>query len=265
MRLAGVIQRRMIPQKPPQVPGLDIAATYIPCFDVGGDFYDFFQIRQGRLGIVLGDVMGKGIPAALMMSCFKGVVSAFADTLSSMRALVERRLGTKDREAALMDFIHRLNKMACSECRGGEFITLFWAAIDVHEDTVTYCNCGHEPAVLIRDNRIVNLEKGGLVLGVDPQAEYEIETVDLQDGDCILFYTDGLVDAVNFDGDIWGRENLLAAAKQFTAGSAAQMVKNVLAYRRRFIGLARQTDDTSIIAVRVDRNQEPDRCEQDDS
>jgi serine phosphatase RsbU (regulator of sigma subunit) len=265
MRLAGVIQRRMIPQEPPQVAGLDIAAKYIPCFDVGGDFYDFFQIRQGRLGIVLGDVMGKGIPAALMMSCFKGVVSAFADTLSSMRAVVKDRLRTKDREAALTDIIHRLNKMACSECRGGEFITLFWAAIDVQETTVTYCNCGHEPAVLIRAGQTINLEKGGLVLGVDPQAEYEIETVDLKDGDCILFYTDGLVDAVDFDGDIWGRENLLAAAKQFTAGSAAQMVKNVLAYRRRFIGLARQTDDTSVIVVKLDRNREPDPREQDDS
>jgi serine phosphatase RsbU (regulator of sigma subunit) len=80
-----------------------------------------------------------------------------------------------------------------------------------------------------------------------------------------LFYTDGLIDAVNFDGEMWGRKNLIAAAKQFAAGSAAQMVKNVLAYRRRFIGLARQTDDTSVIAVKLDRNREPDPREQDDS
>jgi hypothetical protein len=147
MRLAGVIQRRMIPQKPPQIPGLDIAAAYIPCFDVGGDFYDFFLVREGRLGIALGDVMGKGIPAALMMSYFKGAVSAFADTFFSLRAIFEDYMRTKGRDAVLVDFIQRLNRMACSECPGGEFITLLWAAVDVQQNTVTFCNCGHEPAM----------------------------------------------------------------------------------------------------------------------
>ncbi|MHC4575387.1 MAG: PP2C family protein-serine/threonine phosphatase [Planctomycetota bacterium] len=257
MRLAGVIQRRMIPEKPPQIPGLDIAAKYIPCFDVGGDFYDFLHIREGRLGIALGDVMGKGIPAALMMSCFKGAVSAFADTFSSLRAVLEQYVRAKGRRAALMDFIHRLNRMACSECRGGEFITLFWAAIDVHEDTVTYCNCGHEPAMLIRGGQIIDLEKGGLVLGVDPSAEHEIETVKLEDGDCLIFYTDGLIDAVNFDGDLWGRENLIRTAKEFTACPAEQMLRNILAHRRRFAGLASQTDDASIVVVKINRTAKP--------
>jgi len=265
MRLAGVIQRRMIPQQPPQIPGLDIAAAYIPCFDVGGDFYDFFHLRDGALGVVLGDVMGKGIPAALMMGCFKGAVSAFVDTFAALRDAVQNSARTKTREAALTDIIHRLNRMACGECRGGEFITLFWAAIDADEDAVSYCNCGHEPAVLIRQGRTVNLEKGGMVLGVDPSAEYEVQTVKLSDGDCLVFYTDGLVDAANFDGEMWRRENLIITAKQFVACSAEQMVKNVLAYRRRFIGLARQTDDTSIVVVKVDRNKKSKCAEKDDS
>jgi sigma-B regulation protein RsbU (phosphoserine phosphatase) len=89
------------------------------------------------------------------------------------------------------------------------------------------------------------------VLGVDAQAEYEVETVELKNGDCLLFYTDGLIDAVNFDGELWGRENLLEVAKKFTAGSAEQMIKNVLGHRRRFVGLARQTDDTSMVIVKV--------------
>ncbi len=262
MRLAGAVQRRMIPQKPPRIPGLDIAAAYIPCFDVGGDFYDFFLVREGRLGIALGDVMGKGIPAALMMSCFKGAVSAFADTFFSLRAVFEDYMRTKGRDAVLVDFIQRLNRMACSECPGGEFITLFWAAVDVQQNTVTFCNCGHEPAMIIRGNRTIDLEKGGLVLGVDPSAEYDVETIELQQHDCLVFYTDGLTDAANFEGDLWGKENLIKSAKEFAPCPAEQMLRNILAYRRRFVGLARQTDDASIVVAKVGTTTTPARTDQ---
>ncbi len=247
MRLAGVIQRRMIPEKAPQIPGLDIAATYIPCFDVGGDLYGFHQLDEGSIGVMIADVMGKGIPAAIMMSSFRGAMQAYIDTVQDIPAYCEN----KDTEQCNKDIINRINKMACNECRDGEFITLFHAAIDVSDMTITYCNCGHEPTVLIREGEIIELEKGGLVLGVDEQAEYEIETVELKAGDSLLFYTDGLIDAANFDGELWGRENMLETAKKFTADSAEQMIKDILGYRRRFVGLARQVDDTSIVVVKV--------------
>jgi serine phosphatase RsbU (regulator of sigma subunit) len=247
IRLAGIIQRRMIPEKAPLIPGLDIAAAYIPCFDVGGDLYGFLQLDQGSIAVMIADVMGKGIPAAIMMSSFRGAVQAYIETVRDIPAYY----GNKDTKECNKDIINRINKMACDECRNGEFITLFHAAIDVSDMTITYCNCGHEPTVLIREGEIIELEKGGLVLGVDAQAEYEVETLELKDGDSLLFYTDGLIDAVNFDGELWGRENLLETAKKFTAGSAEQMIKNILRYRRRFVGLARQVDDTSIVVVKV--------------
>lgn len=112
--------------------------------------------------------------------------------------------------------------------------------------------------MLIRDGQTIGLEKGGLVLGVEAQAEYEIETIKLKDGDCLLFYTDGLIDAANFDGESWGRERMLKTAKNFTVSSAVQMVKNILRYRRRFVGLANQLDDTSVIVVKVDMTTEPE-------
>jgi serine phosphatase RsbU (regulator of sigma subunit) len=89
------------------------------------------------------------------------------------------------------------------------------------------------------------------VLGVDPHARYEIETVDLHDGDCLLFYTDGLVDAMDFNDELWGRDRMLDAAKRFVDCSADHVVRNILAFRRRFSGLARQLDDTSLIAVKM--------------
>jgi sigma-B regulation protein RsbU (phosphoserine phosphatase) len=237
MHLAGLIQRKMIPERPPQIPGLDIAAAYIPCFDVGGDFYDFLKASDNCIVVAIADVMGKGMPAALMMSCFRSAVRAYADIEGGGKAIVT--------------ITKKLNKMMCGECSGGEFITFFYAVIDAGKKTITYCNCGHEPTVLIRDGQIMDLEKGGLVLGVDAGAEYEIETVELKAGDSLLFYTDGLIDAVNFDNELWGKENLLETAKKFTTGSAEQMIKNILGYRRRFVGLARQIDDTSIVVVKV--------------
>ncbi len=237
MRLAGVIQRRMIPQKGLQVPGLDIAAMYIPCFDVGGDLYDFFQIDDSRIVVIIADVMGKGIPAAIMMSMFRGAVRAYGVGQEGSRAIEE--------------IINKLNRTACQECKEGEFISLFYAIIDVKEKTITYCNCGHEPTVLIREGQSSELEKGGLVLGVKAEAKYETESLELKDGDCLLFYTDGLIDAANFEGEFWGRGKMLEAAKRFSNDSAERMIKNILTYRRRFVGLAQQIDDTSIIVVKT--------------
>jgi sigma-B regulation protein RsbU (phosphoserine phosphatase) len=245
----------MIPEKAPLIPGVDVAATYIPCFDVGGDLYDFSQVSDSCIAVEIADVIGKGIPAAIMMSWFRGAVNAYTDTIQVNVPLSAETEYNKD---ILKNVVSRINKMACAECRDGEFITLFHTTLNVKDMTITYCNCGHEPTLLIREGEITELEKGGLVLGVDPQAEYEIETLGLIDGDCLLFYTDGLIDAANFDGELWGRERLLKTAKKFTAGSAKQMVKNILRYRRRFVGLARQIDDTSIIVVKVDRTAEPE-------
>ena len=236
VKLAGIIQRRMIPKQAPVMDRLDIAATYIPCFDVGGDFYDFIKIDEDRIAIIIADVIGKGIPAAIMMSSFRGSVRAYFE-------------GAKSEN--LLDIINRINKNACQECKDGEFITMFAAIINVRKMVITYCNCGHEPAILIRKNKFSDLDKGGLVLGVEEDFDYEYGTVTLTSDDCILFYTDGLIDAVNFDGQLWRRENLLKAVTQFTDGAARHIVKNICTYRRRFVGLAKQVDDTSLIAIKI--------------
>ena len=237
MRLAGLIQRKMIPEKAPQIPGLDISAIYIPCFDVGGDFYDFHRIDKYRIAIAIADVMGKGMPAALMMSCFRSAVRAFTNT--------------NDSDINILEFIQKLNRMICGECTSGEFITFFYAIIDSKEQSIMYCNCGHEPTILMREGQPISLKKGGLVLGVDPDAEYEIDAVRLEAGDCIMFYTDGLIDAANFNGEMWGKENLVSIAANFTSLSAGLMLKNILGFRRRFVGLANQIDDTSFIIAKV--------------
>jgi phosphoserine phosphatase RsbU/P len=239
MRLAGIIQRRMIPQKPPLIPGLDIAATYIPCFDVGGDFYDFIDLGNYRVAIAVADVIGKGLPAAIMMSSFRGTLRAIAG------------------DHTLPEVIKHLNETACRECVGGEFITLFYAVIDVANMKIDYCNCGHEPAIMLRDGTMQELDKGGLVLGIMPDAKFEMAQMPLAEKDCIMFFTDGLTDAANFESELWGRERLLWAANASLGGSSSYTMNHILNFRRRFVGLAPQMDDTSFVVVKVDRSAEP--------
>jgi phosphoserine phosphatase RsbU/P len=239
MRLAGIIQRRMIPQKPPLIPGLDIAATYIPCFDVGGDFYDFIDLGNDRVAIAIADVIGKGLPAAIMMSSFRGTLRAIAD------------------DHTLPEVIRHLNTTACKECVGGEFITLFYAVIDVAKMRIEYCNCGHEPGILLRNGQMQELDKGGLVLGIMPDAKFEMASMPLQESDCMMFFTDGLTDAANFNSELWGRERLISTAIGALNGSSNATMSNILNLRRRFVGLAPQFDDTSFVVVKVDPSASP--------
>ncbi|MCI0499285.1 MAG: SpoIIE family protein phosphatase [Planctomycetales bacterium] len=236
MRLAAVIQRRMIPQKAPCMCGLDVAAVYKPCYQIGGDLYDFLQVGDKTLIAGISDVIGKGVPAAIMMSMFRGTLLAYADGGYARHSMDE--------------IIHKLNRVVCNECRNGEFITLFVARIDIEDNTLTYCSCGHEPALLLRGNDITELDEGGLVLGIMPDACYTTRTVPFEQGGVLLMYTDGLIDAMNFDGQNWGKDRLLAALKQCPRCTADQLIGSLLGYRRRFVGLANQTDDTSIVAIR---------------
>lgn len=248
MRLAAVIQRRMIPKMAPEIQGLDMSAIYEPCFQVGGDLYDFIKVNDHTVVVAISDVIGKGIPAAIMMSMFRGTLRAYAD-------------GGYERHS-FNEIISELNNVACRECRNGEFITLFIATIDVNSMQMTYCNCGHEPAMIRRGDDIIDLEKGGLVLGVMDDPEYDVETLDIKRSDAIVMYTDGLIDAVNFEGEFWSRERLVEVVKECCNCSAETLVHQILAYRRRFVGLARQIDDTSIVGIKVDPQADRDcgRC-----
>lgn len=243
MRLAGIIQRRMIPDKAPCMCGLDVAAVYRPCYEIGGDLYDFLQADDHTLVTGIADVIGKGVPAAIMMSMFRGTMRANADGGYGRHSMEE--------------IIHKLNAVACNECKDGEFITLFIARIDTRANTLTYCNCGHEPGVLLRSGDVHELNEGGLVLGITQNTHYSIQTVPFEQEDCLLMYTDGLIDAMNFDGRIWGRDRLMELLRNNPTTSAEYLLRNILGYRRRFVGLASQTDDTSIVAVRRDVNANP--------
>ncbi|AQQ10355.1 Phosphoserine phosphatase RsbU [Sedimentisphaera cyanobacteriorum] len=242
MDLAGIIQRRMMPKTLPAIEGLDIAASYRPCYSVGGDFYDFTLIDDKTLVFLMADVIGKGIPAAMIMSMFHG----------GFKALIE--CGRGCRRYSIFNFADVLNNFACKHCNKGEFITTFIGVFEFRKGLLHYTNCGHEPGLLLRNSEIIELDKGGPVLGLDIKSQFESGTIDLKENDIYMFYTDGLVDAVNFDGHFWGKNNLYQTAKRCTHKMDAETItKTVLNYRRRFTGLSQQQDDTSLVTFKVNK------------
>jgi phosphoserine phosphatase RsbU/P len=265
MRLAGIIQRRMIPETLPQIQGLDIDALYYPCFDVGGDFYDFLPLGPNKLGIVIADVIGKGLPAAIMMSWLRGAIRAYTDTFHQAIQVGDSAWDEPNQialnEAYVKRAVAKFNRLACQECRDGEFITLFYAILDSETRTMSYSSCGHEPTVLIRGDQDIDLNRGGLVLGLDPNTAYEAVTETLQEDDCLIFYTDGLTDALNFDGQLWSKSQMLEAARRALMCNANHITKAILQYRRRFVGLARQLDDTSVVVVKIAEKKPCDDCQ----
>lgn len=231
--MAVDVQQRMVPQKPPKLPGLDLACVYVPCYALGGDLYDFIELPANNVGLVIADVSGKGVPASLIMASVRASLRAHVDNIYY-----------------LYDVLRRVNLMLCRDTQPGEFVTLFYGVFDSANRRLTYCNAGHPPPLLLRKGDVVELSPGNLVLGVDPEEAYEQKIIDLKSGDVLLLYTDGLTDAMNFQRQTWGKQRLL---NSFAKGgpSAEIIAQNILWDMRRYAGLTERTDDVTMIVARV--------------
>ena len=234
VQLAADVQQRMIPQAPPQVPGLDVASVYVPCYELGGDFFDFIPLPDDNLGIAIADVSGKGVPASLIMA--------------SVRAFLRAQV---DNVYYLYEVVHRINLMLCRDTKLGEFVTLFYGVLDARNLRFTYCNAGHPPALLLRDGKVTELFGDNMVLGVSAEEQYKQFLIQLKKGDSLLFYTDGVTDAMNFAQERFGRQRLLDAFAEAGGASADIVCQHVLWQLRKFAGMAKRTDDITMIVARV--------------
>lgn len=234
IRYAGEIQRRMIPARPPVHPWMDFGAVYRPSLEVGGDFYDFVELSNGAMGFAIADVVGKGIPGALIMASIRAALRAQASIIQDVRTIVAR-----------------VNRHLCHDSQVGEFATVFYGVFAAREHTLDYVSAGHDPALLLRKGDFRELSAGGMVIGVLPEAGFEHEVVALQSGDVIVFYTDGVIDTVDFDGRSFGRERLRQSIYKRRKEPPAALANQILWDTRRFAGLAAQVDDISIVVGRV--------------
>lgn len=242
--LAGNVQRRMLPQRMPDIAGLDIAARYIPSLELGGDFYDFIDLGH-NLGVALGDVVGKGVPAALLMASVRASLRAHATDIYDINEIMTRT------NRALVDDTHE-----------HEFATVWYGVIDMASMRLTYTNAGHDPPFVFRPSlrhslheAFRDLRAGGPVLGIDRAAAYEKGLFDLMPGDFLVVYSDGLTDAQNFDRQRYGRDRLLrAVAESFDLArdvTASLVLNHILWDVRRFVGLNPQYDDITLVVARI--------------
>lgn len=242
--LASNVQRRMFPQRMPAVAGLDIAARCIPSLELGGDFFDFIDLGR-NLGLALGDVVGKGVPAALLMAGVRASLRAHAMDIYDINEIMART-----------------NRALVEDTHEHEFATVWYGVIDSQTLRLTYTSAGHDPPFVFRPSlrehpgeAYRDLRAGGPVLGIDRGAVYEKGLFDLNPGDVLVIYSDGLTDAQTFDRQRYGRERVCrAVAESFNLSdqvSASLILNHILWDVRRYVGLSRQYDDMTLVVVRI--------------
>ncbi|MGN6726047.1 MAG: SpoIIE family protein phosphatase [Tepidisphaeraceae bacterium] len=233
IKMAVDVQQRMLPDEPPKTPGVDVAYTYIPCFELAGDFFDFIELPDNNFGMVIADVSGKGVPASLIMASVRAALRAQVDNVYY-----------------LYEVVRRLNTMLYRDTKPTEFVTLFYGVFDARNKRLTYCNAGHPHGMVLRNGQIIELPSDNMVLGIDPDQEYTQNFFDLESGDAILLYTDGLPDAMNFDNQPYGKERIYQAFK--AGGATAQEIADHLLWDvRRYVGLTNRSDDLTMIVIKV--------------
>jgi sigma-B regulation protein RsbU (phosphoserine phosphatase) len=233
IKTAAEVQRRLLPARPPRHPHLVFGCVYEPCFDLGGDLYDFIELAGGHVGLVIADVAGKGVPASLLMASVRSALRAWADSIYH-----------------LDEIITRVNRQLCRDTLTHEFATLFYGVFSPDGRQLTYCNAGHDPPLLVRSGKIQRLEVGGMLLGTEPETTYQRAVVELEPNDVLLFYTDGTIGAMNFADQAFGRERLNESLIRHAGLQGEAIVPNILWDVRRFAGLADLTDDITMVSAK---------------
>lgn len=232
---AAEIQQRLLPSKAPEIAGFDIAGYNAPCRTVGGDYYDFLQYPEGRIAFLIGDVSGKGMGAALLMSSLQARVHVLFEDPAPVAAQVSR-----------------LNRSIAANCPDNCFITLFAAILNPASGELVYCNAGHNPSLRLRQNdEIERLGATGIPLGIARHARYEENRCQLERGDLLVLFSDGVTEASAPDTDHeFGEERLVAALKSKKNHSAAELIEAVNAELLSFTGGLPAADDITLVIAR---------------
>jgi sigma-B regulation protein RsbU (phosphoserine phosphatase) len=240
IEIAREVQERLFPQCYPKVAGIDLAGSCRPAQAVGGDYYDFFPLDDGRLALALGDISGKGISAALLMASLRA-------SLRSIASLQQSDLAT---------LIHHVNNLVYESSTTNRYATFFYAEYDPATSLLTYVNAGHNPPYILRGARAIPLEATGTVIGLLPDAEYAQATIPMQPGDVLLAFTDGISEAMNHEDEEWGEDCMIATVEQLLSQpdrthSARQLLDCILAGADKFTSGAPQHDDMTLLLCSI--------------
>ncbi len=232
---AAEIQQRLLPSAAPSVAGVELAGFNAPCRTVGGDYYDFFPYPDGRVGLLVADVSGKGMPAALLMSNLQARVQVLFDSPDDLAKTVTK-----------------LNRIVTANCPGNRFITFFIGVLDPRTGEFTYCNAGHNPPLLMRAGGAVETLQGtGIVLGILPQAQYEERTCRLERDDMVVLFSDGVTEAARAaDDEDFGEQRLGDTLAELRGHPAADVIEAVQRRVAEFTQGAPPADDITIVIAR---------------
>jgi sigma-B regulation protein RsbU (phosphoserine phosphatase) len=233
---ARQIQDRLLPKELPELAGYEVAAMSRPLCFVGGDYYNVMRVSDRRTALVIADVAGKGLPAALLMSSLQ----------AALTPLILQRLTPRE-------LCRRLNRTMYDLTPSGRFVTLFYAMLDSVDHTLTYCNAGHNPPLLIRrDATCSELKTGGAVLGQFEDWAYEQRKLHMRSSDKLLLFTDGLVEVSNGQEEPFGENRLIRLTRENSHASAAELMALLIRSAAQHNGGNFQ-DDASLIVLRAAR------------
>ena len=232
LKTAAQIQQALLPAGRYTGVGFEVAAESIPCRQIGGDFFDFFELPEDTFGLALGDVAGKGPPAALMAATLQGVFAARAPFGGT--------------PAETLDHANRILLRRAIEAR---FATALYAVLR-SDGRLTYCNAGHNPPFVVHRNEIRRLTRGGLVLGAFEDARFDEESVQLDPGDLLVVFSDGITEAVDVDGEEFGDARLVSLVETHRALPPAAILECLLDAVRRFSVGTLQADDLTCLVLR---------------
>ena len=234
LNIAHNIQMALLPQSFPEHSDIDLYATQTPARDVGGDLYDYF-VHNGRLLFCIGDVSGKGVPAALLMAVMRSMFRSEAHRGDSAAEIVET-----------------MNRNLCEEYTGGDFVTMFVGILDLSSGCLDYCNAGHEQPVVAGQPLDI---KSNLPVGALPDWSFEGQQTQLKPGDMLFLYTDGLSEAKNNEDELLGRKRVRQLASEQSNGTAQQLIEIMEAEVHRHAGDAKQNDDITMLAIKWQPNE----------
>lgn len=229
--LAADVQARMLPGCVPEAPGVQIAAWGQPWQEVGGDFYDFLELPGSGLGLTIGDIAGKGLPAALLMTAVRTALRSQAENLYW-----------------LPEAFRRINNTLYHSSRPEQFSTLFYGVFDPFSRKLSYVNAGHNPPLVIRGRQTIRLEASGVPVGLLPEATYESATVQLRTGDLLVLYTDGFTDVICEGERVFGEERLRRTLRAHRDASPEAVIE---ALNATLAEVGCGGDDRAIVAMKL--------------
>ena len=235
LEIAKEIQDTFLPETTPDIPGIGIAAITIPAMEIGGDFYDFIPAGEDRWGIAMADVSGKGISAALFMALSRTLLHVSGGTGADPTAA-----------------IRQANRWIYEDGRSSMFVTVFYGVLDPAGMQFSYVNAGHNPPLLAREGGVQELTGSrGIALGVVPDVAITTTVMELRHGDLLVLYTDGVTEAFNDLNEAFGEERLRDFVQANRSKPAREVLEGLVAEIRRFTGAAAQSDDITLVVVKV--------------